>query len=70
MPMARCWHGASTSAGSLPFEPTEILSDLAKHKAANPDFAVERVHLFPLGGITATTDYTTALAARPMRARA
>jgi methylenetetrahydrofolate reductase (NADPH) len=54
----------------LPFEPTEILSDLAKHKAANPDFAVERVHLFPLGGITATTDYTTALAARPMRARA
>jgi methylenetetrahydrofolate reductase (NADPH) len=54
----------------LPFEPTEILSDLAKHKAANPDFAVERAHLFPLGGIMATTDYTTALAPRPMRARA
>ncbi|HMQ94976.1 MAG TPA: methylenetetrahydrofolate reductase [Amaricoccus sp.] len=54
----------------LPFEPTEILTGLARHKAANPDFAVERVHLFPLGGITATTDYTAALAARPLRARA
>jgi methylenetetrahydrofolate reductase (NADPH) len=54
----------------VPFEPTEILSELAAHKAANPDFAVERVHFFPLGGITATTDYTGAMAARPQRARA
>ncbi len=54
----------------LPFEPTELLTELARHKAANPHFAIERVHLFPLGGITATTDYTGALAARPQRARA
>jgi methylenetetrahydrofolate reductase (NADPH) len=54
----------------LPFEPTELLGELAAYKAAHPDFAVERVHLFPLGGITATTDYTGAAAARPRRALA
>jgi len=35
----------------LPFEPTEILSELADHKAANPEFNIAKVHLFPLGGI-------------------
>lgn len=35
----------------LPFEPTEVLSDLATHKAAHPDFNVTNVHFFPLGGI-------------------
>ena len=35
----------------LPFEPTEILSQLADHKAANPDFNIAQVHFFPLGGI-------------------
>lgn len=54
----------------LPFEPTEFLLDLAAHKAAHPDFAVERVHFFPLGGITATTDYTGARTAPAARARA
>ena len=35
----------------LPFEPTEVVRDLALHKAANPDFGIEAVHFFPLGGI-------------------
>ncbi len=35
----------------MPFEPTEFVADLAAHKAANPDFNIERVHFFPLGGI-------------------
>ena len=35
----------------LPFEPTEVLSDLAAHKAANPNFNITNVHVFPLGGI-------------------
>ncbi len=35
----------------LPHEPTEVLTDLAAHKAANPDFNIARVHFFPLGGI-------------------
>jgi methylenetetrahydrofolate reductase (NADPH) len=41
----------------LPFEPTDIVAELARHKAANPDFLVERVHIFPLGGIRASTDW-------------
>jgi methylenetetrahydrofolate reductase (NADPH) len=41
----------------LPFEPTEILTELAAHKAANPDFNIEQVHFFPLGGIKKTADY-------------
>ncbi|WP_347313355.1 methylenetetrahydrofolate reductase [Defluviimonas sp. SAOS-178_SWC] len=35
----------------LPYEPTEVVSELAAHKAANPDFGIEAVHFFPLGGI-------------------
>jgi len=35
----------------LPFEPTEVLTDLAAHKAAHPEFNVTNVHFFPLGGI-------------------
>ncbi len=37
----------------LPFEPDRFVSDLAAHKAANPDFNVEKIHFFPLGGIRA-----------------
>ncbi|WGI20328.1 methylenetetrahydrofolate reductase [Amylibacter sp. IMCC11727] len=35
----------------LPFEPTQIITELADHKAANPNFNIEQVHFFPLGGI-------------------
>ncbi len=35
----------------LPHEPGEILAELAAHKAANPEFGIEKVHFFPLGGI-------------------
>lgn len=35
----------------MPFEPTEVLTDLAAHKAAKPESNIERVHFFPLGGI-------------------
>lgn len=35
----------------LPYEPTEVITELANHKAANPDFNIEAVHFFPLGGI-------------------
>ena len=35
----------------LPYEPDEIITALAKHKAENPDFNIESVHFFPLGGI-------------------
>ncbi len=35
----------------LPFEPTDVIGELAAHKAANPDFNITNVHFFPLGGI-------------------
>ncbi|MDJ0820896.1 MAG: methylenetetrahydrofolate reductase [Paracoccaceae bacterium] len=35
----------------LPYEPTDVLAKLAAHKAAHPDFNIEQVHFFPLGGI-------------------
>ncbi|SEQ80174.1 methylenetetrahydrofolate reductase (NADPH) [Amphritea atlantica] len=35
----------------LPYEPTELLTELAAHKERHPGFGVEQVHFFPLGGI-------------------
>jgi methylenetetrahydrofolate reductase (NADPH) len=35
----------------LPFEPSQVIAELAAHKAANPDFNITNVHFFPLGGI-------------------
>ena len=43
----------------LPYEPTEFLSELAMHKAANPDFGIEQVHFFPLGGIKTNAQWVT-----------
>lgn len=41
----------------LPYEPTEFVQTLAAHKAANPDFGIEAVHFFPLGGIKTNADW-------------
>lgn len=35
----------------LPYEPDDIVTALAHHKAATPDFAITHLHMFPLGGI-------------------
>jgi len=35
----------------MPYEPDDVVSALAAYKAANPGFAIEKVHFFPLGGI-------------------
>ena len=35
----------------MPYEPTEVLTALAAHKAANPECNITNVHFFPLGGI-------------------
>jgi len=43
----------------LPYEPTEVLTALAAHKAANPGFGIEQVHFFPLGGIKTNAGYVT-----------
>ena len=44
----------------LPFEPTEVLAELAAHKAANPDFNITHVHFFPLGGIKTNAEWAIA----------
>jgi methylenetetrahydrofolate reductase (NADPH) len=41
----------------LPYEPTEFLTELAMHKAANPDFNITQVHFFPLGGIKTNANW-------------
>lgn len=35
----------------LPYQPTQILNDLASYKANNPQLNIDQVHFFPLGGI-------------------
>ncbi len=43
----------------LPYQPTEVIGDLAAHKAANPDFNIASVHFFPLGGIRGNATWAT-----------
>jgi len=56
----------------LPFEPTDLVTELAAYKAANPDFNIERVHFFPLGGIKTNANWaithggTSAIPANPI----
>lgn len=57
----------------LPFEPTELVTELATYKAANPDFNITRVHFFPLGGIKTNANWainnggTSAIPANPIQ---
>ncbi|MEO1640934.1 MAG: methylenetetrahydrofolate reductase [Pseudomonadota bacterium] len=44
----------------LPYEPTEVLTALAAHKAANPEFNITNVHFFPLGGIKTNANWAIA----------
>jgi methylenetetrahydrofolate reductase (NADPH) len=41
----------------LPYEPTQVISKLAAHKAENPDFNISHVHFFPLGGIKTNANW-------------
>lgn len=43
----------------LPYEPTDVIAKLAAHKAAHPDFNIEQVHFFPLGGVKANAEWAT-----------
>ena len=43
----------------LPYEPTEFVTALAEHKAKTPDFGIEQVHFFPLGGIKTNATWVT-----------
>lgn len=41
----------------LPYEPTSVISELAEYKSQNPDFNIEQVHFFPLGGAKTTANW-------------
>ena len=41
----------------LPYKPTEILKELAEYKISNPEFNIEKVHFFPLGGVKMVSDF-------------
>ena len=41
----------------LPYEPTSVISELAEYKSQNPDFNIEQVHFFPLGGTVTTANW-------------
>ena len=41
----------------LPYEPTAVISELAEYKSQNPDFNIEQVHFFPLGGTKTTANW-------------
>ena len=43
----------------LPYEPIDVLSQLANHKENNPDFNISNVHFFPLGGIKTNAKWVT-----------
>jgi len=40
-----------------PFEPTDLLTELAAHKAEHYDCLIEAPHFFPLGGISKTAEW-------------
>lgn len=44
----------------LAYEPTEVVAELAAHKAAHPDFNIDSVHFFPLGGIKTNAKWAIA----------
>jgi len=41
----------------LPYEPTSVINELAEYKSQNPDFNIEQVHFFPLGGTKTTANW-------------
>ena len=43
----------------LPYEPTDLLTELAAHKKRHPNFGIDQAHLFPLGGIQASAKWVT-----------
>ena len=45
----------------LPYRPTSILAELAEYKSDNPNFNIEKVHFFPLGGVKQVTNFVKEL---------
>lgn len=48
----------------MPYEPDDVVTALAHHKAANPGFAITHLHMFPLGGINSAATWTQSRGAK------
>lgn len=44
----------------VPYEPTDLVKELATYKAENPKSLLKSLHFFPLGGITASAKWANA----------
>jgi 5,10-methylenetetrahydrofolate reductase len=44
----------------LPYEPAEVLEDIADYKAAHPESLIQQIHVFPLGGIRTSAEWMNA----------
>ena len=51
----------------MPYEPTELVAELQAIKAADPDFPIAQLHLFPLGGIGAAATWAAEQGPAPAR---
>ncbi|MBI6630481.1 methylenetetrahydrofolate reductase [Pontibaca salina] len=51
----------------LPYEPTEVVADLAAYKAANPSSNIAGLHFFPLGGISGSVGWASTHGGRSAR---
>lgn len=55
----------------MPYEPTDLLTELASHTAGQPAPGIQQVHFFPLGGIGASAHWVAShggIAGRPASA--
>ncbi|CAN7535365.1 methylenetetrahydrofolate reductase [Neorhizobium tomejilense] len=41
----------------VPYEPTEVLTEIADYKASHPESLIQQIHVFPLGGIRASAEW-------------
>ncbi len=44
----------------MPYEPEDVIAELASYKARRPESLIEQVHFFPLGGIRASAEWAVA----------
>jgi methylenetetrahydrofolate reductase (NADPH) len=49
----------------VPYEPSDVLSDLAAYLQTHPDSLIRQVHIFPLGGIKTSAEWVNRQCAAP-----
>ncbi len=57
----------------LPYEPTDVLAELARYRETHPGSLIEQVHFFPLGGIKASAEWAnehSEMAGEPIQQKA